>query len=132
MLLTPVEKFTFNFISRFYFYLWPFAVTWNKSFTAIDKPQHNLIQKGFYYLWVFAMLSYSTGGLLVASLYNKYTGKIIIEWMRASIIVATTVTLPFIWLIVHVAKTLIDGFNQIMLLLIKFNKGNIEFDIKCK
>lgn len=123
MILTATEKFTFKFLARFYFYLWPFAISWNENYTALYLSQHTLRQKRFYYIWVFAMFAYCTVGVCELLFYNKYTGKTAIPWMNAAIIVATILFPSFVWFLVYVVKTLVEGLNQVLLLLAKFNEG---------
>lgn len=123
MLLSTIEIFTFKFLSKFYFYLWPFAITWNKDYTALYLSQYTSLQKWFYYTWVVVTFTYCLGGLCVVLFYNKYVGKLIIPWTTATMITSVVIVLPVVWVVINILKILTGALNQIIRLLINFKKG---------
>lgn len=123
MSLSPIEKSCFKFLSQFYFYLWPYDLAWDKSYTFVRDPKLGVVDKICYYFWLTSMVSYSVGGLFVVFYNNSIQRGQNIATMDAVILMSIVVALILSWFVTKVSVQIIEGFNKLLLLCTRLNSG---------
>lgn len=123
MSLLPVEKASFRFVSKFYFYLWPFAIGWDENYTFTFKKNLAPISKLFYYIYLLFMFAYSASGLFVAFYFNKIFARPHIPVIDAVILTSIVAALILIWLTTQISVQVVVGFNGLLSLVTRLKTG---------
>lgn len=124
MWVLSIEKSCFEFISRFYFYLWPFPLGWDANYTLMQIQTLNFKQKCHYNIWLLSMLFYSATGTFIATFYNRLKEKQIIPVMDAVLMKAVILAVILVWILTQILCKLVTGLNEIGITATKLQTGS--------
>lgn len=126
MYISEIEKLSFQLLTKVFFYLWPYPVKWNKTFTQIEliKPAKKVIP---YCISISLLFCFGVMPCITCAVISKRPDitriQCVIQLLIGTcILTITTITFQFFMGF----SSVVSAFNQFLTLAQKQEKGKIH------
>lgn len=107
-----VEKACFDFLHRFYFYLWPPLLSWDKNYTKVTPTVFSRFSCKVYTFWTVFSLFYVVAGLCVSLYCALITNIYFLSLVDSLFLIVISCAILLVWILFQLTAKLCGCFND--------------------